>query len=669
MQTYPDEPRTPQAQTQTHPSNPSALPPAFGNSGNAHGHHGAGTPTGAPGTPVRFAATTGAFNLTVSTAATPPPRDLQPGAVSPTAAVTPPSNGTVATHKLRRPSLLSLVPSTGASEPEPAHGVSAAPATHLKPGAGSGAAGPAQPASTGGGGGLAAPVPTFATSTGPRWGLTAFSAPARVGSAPPIPIEGLTTSTSPIPARSENATSMEEKWQLRRSSGDGGQGLGRAPFPGRPIPGSLLATLISESSPLEHEMRSEARLQRFISSHPSAIPLTLTPRQRRLSRMARGRFPESVDDDDDGPAPLALGARWRDDSDTDSDDMMDDEWPAPASSAVNSAFASVMDIDRPGSNGSFPRSGASGASEPRSDSGKSTPSTNTGNKGTPQRLEPGWKGARIGQSPGASTLITSFGNVGFAASAGSAASGASGVSGVSLGGASASASGASGRDTPLGSPTVEKSELAGSAGSPSVNSPGMMQYRDPGSRAGKRKGEPSSIQALTPAANVEDRFDPYKRPRASSPSPFQALSPSKSGVAPVPIPSSPSHAPLVASSLATSSPGYLSLGQSRVKPPHHPYTRPMASRSRAASPALSIGSTSGVLSSSLNGKIGGAFIPTGPGASAAVSAAQSQGAAPGSLGSLGLLSLQAEHGDQQEMLRDDVCDERRGSAEDAMDED
>lgn len=94
----------------------------------------------------------------------------------------------------------------------------------------------------------------------------------------------------------------------------------------------------------------------------------------------------------------------------------------------------------------------------------------------------------------------------------------------------------------------------------------------------------------------------------------------------------------------------------------------MASRSRAASPALSIGSTSGVLSSSLNGNrsLGGAFIPTGPGASAAVSAAQSQGAAPGSLGSLGLLSLQGEHGDSQEMLRDE---ERRDSAEDAMEED
>lgn len=328
MQTDPDEPRTPQAQTQPHLSHnsnktdtstlPSAPPHAFGTQASNGAHPGPAAGTGTPSTPVRFAATTGAFNLSVSTAATPPPRDLQPGAVSPTATVTPPSNGTVATHKLRRPSLLSLVPSTSAGG-EPS-GQPGQPGQQGQPGRPARAADHAQPSASqalhpkaGAAGGLAAPVPTFATAGGPRWGLTAFSAPARVGSAPPIPIEGLTTSTSPIPSRSENGTAplVEEKWQLRRSSGDGG--LGRA-F-GRPIPGSLLATLISESAPLEHEMRSEARLQRLISSHPSALPLALTPRQRRMSRMARGRFPESVDedDDDDGPAP---GARWRD-SDTD----------------------------------------------------------------------------------------------------------------------------------------------------------------------------------------------------------------------------------------------------------------------------------------------------------------------------------------------------------------
>lgn len=76
----------------------------------------------------------------------------------------------------------------------------------------------------------------------------------------------------------------------------------------------------------------------------------------------------------------------------------------------------------------------------------------------------------------------------------------------------------------------------------------------------------------------------------------------------------------------------------------------MSSRSRAASPALSIGSTSGVLSSSLgNGSLtgparplAGPFIPTGPGAAAAVSAASTPGAAPSSLGSLGFLSIGAQ---------------------------
>ena len=73
----------------------------------------------------------------------------------------------------------------------------------------------------------------------------------------------------------------------------------------------------------------------------------------------------------------------------------------------------------------------------------------------------------------------------------------------------------------------------------------------------------------------------------------------------------------------------------------------MSSRSRAASPALSIGSTSGVLSTSLerssgvlNGRpsisLGQAFIPTGPGTP---SMYPEGGAAPQGLGGLGLLSL------------------------------
>lgn len=218
--------------------------------------------------------------------------------------------------------------------------------------------------------------------------------------------------------------------------------------------------------------------------------------------------------------------------------------------------------------------------------------------------------------------------------------------------------GSAGSATPVGSPTAEKGDFVGSPSTNSVASPGMMQYRDPPTsiRAGKRKGTyrqrlymPYSRCLLAHfTAVAEERFDPYKRPRGSSPSPFTnvALSPSKTAA--IPIPSSPSHIPALPSSLALSSPGYLSLAPSRPKPAH-PYTRPMSSRSRAASPALSIGSTSGVLSSSLGnngltkeGKpMAGPFIPSGPGAKEAVHAAVDAGAAPNSLGSLGLLSLRA----------------------------
>lgn len=284
--------------------------------------------------------------------------------------------------------------------------------------------------------------------------------------------------------------------------------------------------------------------------------------------MSRGRFPEMVeDDDDDDRAPRS---RWQE-SDTDSDDMIEDEWtPAPGSGgAVNTAFASIMDLDRPTS---------SGSSFHRSDSGKSTPSGST----RPSAGGNGNNKPRIAPSPGSGLQLPSaFGGLGM------------------------------GSATPIGSPTTERAELAAS---PTV---GMMQYRDP-ARPGKRK------------AVVEDRFDPYKRPRGSSPSPFQnvALSPSKPTS--IPIPSSPSHVPALSSALALGSPGYLAIA-ARPKSSHHPYTRPMSSRSRAASPALSIGSTGGVLSSSLKeGKpLAGPFIPTG------VAVATEQP----SLGSLGLLSI------------------------------
>ncbi|BEI81763.1 hypothetical protein CcaverHIS002_0209230 [Cutaneotrichosporon cavernicola] len=371
---------------------------------------------------------------------------------------------------------------------------------------------------------------------------------------------------------------------------------------GRPLPGALLATLISESSPLEHEMRSEARLQRLLSSHPSSM--ALTPRQRRTMRMSRGRFPEMVgDDDDDDDMPSGLGSRWcAGSSDSDSDDMLEDDWPpnnqpAQGASAVNSAFASVMDLDRPSSGGS---------SVLHSNSGKSTPGG--------ARNGSGPKGRVIAPSPGTSLLLpTAFGGLGM---------------------------GNTGSATPLGSPTAEKGEFAPSPSASAVASPGMMQYRDP----------PNSIRSGKRKAGTEERFDPYKRPRGSSPSPFQnvALSPSKPMA--IPIPSSPSHAPVLPSSLALSSPGYLNLGATRPLKPAHPYTRPMTSRSRAASPALSIGSTSGVLSTSLgnngltkDGKpMVGPFIASGPGAKEAANAAIDAGAAPGQLGTMEMLSLRAQ---------------------------
>jgi len=129
------------------------------------------------------------------------------------------------------------------------------------------------------------------------------------------------------------------------------------------------------------------------------------------------------------------------------------------------------------------------------------------------------------------------------------------------------------------------------------------------------------------SAQPDDRFDPYKRPRGSSPS-LTPMSPSRP-ISSMPIPSSP----------------FAASNTSR-----RPY-RPLSSRSRQASPALSIGSTSGILSTSLgtNPKsLGGTFIPTGP---AATLAAQ-QGQAP-QLGGLGLLSLANVGEDTEGEVRED----------------
>lgn len=603
------------------PATPSSiLPPAF-QRGNA----------GSPASPIRFATSSGAFGL--SSSANPPPTatvsvsplgttHLPPLAVTPSpTATSPPSAGTVQTRRLRRPSLLSLASAARdglATDPtiSPTHALSAvSERVGLETE----------------GGGTLQPLPRWGTGTA----FPSLSTPERVSSAPPIPFEGLTTSASPAPELPMD-TDIPPRWfpshlQPRRSSGSAIADPDEMPptpsrpfnarLQGRPLPGALLATLISESSPLEHEMRSEARLQRLLSSHPSS--LSLTPRQRRTMRMSRGRFPEMVgDDEDEDDNPRGLGSRWRaGSSDSDSDDMMEDDWPTSTpvqgAGAVNSAFASIMDLDRPGSSGG-------GSSTFHSNSGKSTPGGGRNGNTTKSRV-----GA---PSPGTGLMLpTAFGGLGM---------------------------GSTGTATPVGSPTTEKGDFIPSPSTSAVASPGMMQYRDPPTsiRAGKRKGKCRQILSRSArwpwthaTAVAEERFDPYKRPRGSSPSPFQnvALSPSKPMA--IPIPSSPSHIPALPSSLAHSLPGYMSLGPARPHKPVHPYTRPMSSRSRAASPALSIGSTSGVLSSSLGNNgltkegrpMAGPFIPAGAGAKEAVNAAVDAGAAPGSLGSLGLLSLRA----------------------------
>lgn len=619
--------------TDRRPATPSSvLPPAF--------QRGSGAPAQAPASPIRFAASSGAFGLSSSSAHQAQPSSnisvsplstthLLPQALSPSpTATSPPSAGTVQTRRLRRPSLLSLASAAAAdrvaTDPttSPTNALTAVSERD-------GSEGALQP--------------------NPRWGsgsaFPSLTTPERVSSAPPIPFEGLTTSASPAPDQGMD-TDAPPRWlpshlQPRRSSGsaiadpDDMPATPSRPFnarlQGRPLPGPLLATLISESSPLEHEMRSEARLQRLLMSHPSS--LSLTPRQRRTMRMSRGRFPDMVgDDDDEDDNPRGLGSRWRaGSSDSDSDDMMEDDWPTSTpvqgAGAVNSAFASVMDLDRPSSGGS--------SALHSNNSGKSTP-------GGPRNGNATAGKSRVAPSPGTGLLLpTAFGGLGM---------------------------GSAGSATPVGSPTAEKGDFVGSPSTNSVASPGMMQYRDPPTsiRAGKRKGKHPRAGRRSMAhvaAVAEERFDPYKRPRGSSPSPFQSVALSPSKPAAIPIPSSPSHIPALPSSLALSSPGYLSLGPSRPKPAH-PYTRPMSSRSRAASPALGIGSTSGVLSSSLGnngltkeGKpMAGPFIPSGPGAKEAVHAAVDAGAAPNSLGSLGLLSLRAhlmaEEDDSERMEED-----------------
>ncbi|WVQ76189.1 hypothetical protein IAR50_005851 [Cryptococcus sp. DSM 104548] len=503
----------------------------------------------------------------------------------------------------------------------------------------------------------------------PRWpsgGSFQESFLKRSTSASTIPIDGLKTSTPPAPLDQLDAqrrqvgqdtemagTSPKEeglKWspssQTDKPNNHKGKGresppspnstkLHQPPFTGRPLPSALLQTLISESAPLEHEIQSEARLQRLLISHPAKLPLT-----PRAPRGSRGRFPEQVGGDDDDPDATfpntsslsALSRRWgREDSDSDSDDELDET----VGGEVNAAFAAGMDMDRPGSSSSSSwqailerreREGSGKSTTPgndhRSSAGSvgqagfpfppnvqqvfSTPASNSGQQ-QPATL----KNSRLSMSNSAGGVVPSPGT----------------------GYALPSAFGGLGMGTPMGSPTVERGELAGSPNA-SMSSPGLMQYRESGGasvRMGKRKAQ-------------EDRFDPYKRPRGTSPSanllsssPFP-LSPSRPSS--IPIPASPSHLPIYPSSLGSIAPLGSTLGNGRSQHPSasrpgHPYARPIASRSRAASPALSIGSGPGSLGSG-RGLLGQGGPANGNG-NGNGNGAGTQG--QGSLGGLGLLSL------------------------------
>ncbi|OCF31196.1 hypothetical protein I316_07164 [Kwoniella heveanensis BCC8398] len=668
----------------------------------------------------------------------------------------PPSAGTVTTRRLRRPSMLSLTQNASFSSNDSGKADDEATPLHEAPSSatlgGEMGTGIVQDPSSSKAPQLLhrarAPPPTsglFTAATiqpSPRWpgrgGSFANSLIRRTSSAPSIPFEDLKTSTPPIPQAAQLEDDPEED-SIMDTEGDGDQGGGAksplkwapshlqsstasrrkgkarmddldlsppqtattihvAPFSGRPLPSALMQTIASEQAPLDHEMQSEARLQRFLLSHPQKLPLT-----PRAPKGSRGRFPDQVggDDDDEDEFPIHLGAGRRtsswtrrnwmdrarmDDSDSDSDDVLEDIGPGGVE-PVNSAFAAGMDMDRPGS------SSSSGMwmSANRSDSGKSTPgrtenpdgsTTSSGpsqQQQTQQRQQQQqqqsiinpfptppsgssavWPNAAPTSGPGSALrstrlsfssagagLVPSPGNFGLPS-----AFGTLGMGGIG---------------TPVGSPTVERLELGASpgAGPGGVGSPGLMQYRE-------SQGGQATVRPGKRKAQAEDRFDPYKRTRGSSPSlmnssPFP-ISPSRTSS--IPIPQSPSHAPLYPSALSTS------LGRGHHGHPRaaHPYTRPMASRSRAASPALSIGSAGGLSSSFGNNGVGSgsmmarSFSLSGGGASAS-GEGKNNGNGNGNgtgfglggqqLGGLGLLSIQNSVSEEDEKEDTDEVEEMR----------
>lgn len=425
-----------------------------------------------PTSPIRFATTIKAFGLMGSPSSSSSPSSSRDtfhpnGMVD----ISPPTAGTVSTRRLRRPSMLSLAQTaTFASE-----GSRNEEVTATAPGSG-------PPVVQD----LSSSKYPFTHQPAPRWGPAAFlmqEAIRRPSSAPPPLIEGLTTSTPPTQSEgieaegsgSQSPMDLEgeplrwmpnhlqsssrrkgkarmEDARTRRTSPNHPNSFHAPPFTGRPLPAPLLATLISESSPLEHEMRSEARLQRLLLSHPHALPLT-----PRAPRSSRGRFPEMVggDDDDEDDPSMRRRSSWAriswmnraSSSDSDSDEMTmpdaDPPEPEPEPEPVNSAFAAGMDMDRPTS--------SSSSSMGMELSGKSTPGQSRSNSGsivqaqaqpTPPMRDGPW---------GKGNMRLSFGSAGF----GMVPSPGSGLGLPNAFGGL----GMSGVGTPLGSPTIERVEV------------------------------------------------------------------------------------------------------------------------------------------------------------------------------------------------------------------
>ena len=417
-----------------------------------------------PPSPARYAATSNAFGLATSpTSSTSSSRELRNSASTSALERSPPSAGALAARRLRRPSLLGLAQTNSFASAVHESGqveelVSpTAPFRSVQDPSSSKASLHAAQGMLPGHSLINPLTPLSHAQPTPRWSNTPFLSSLPPHSASPLSIENLTTRTPPIPrdvdalgsARSSSSSSpldMEPgedarsplRWIPSHLQHNSARRKGKArmdnsepasppmarpletqAFSGRPLPAPLLATLISESSPLEHEMRSEARLQRLIASHPRALPFT-----PRASRSSRGRFPETVDDDDDdlmgysGPAwrRSSMAGRRASSSDSDSDEMPVEEAPEP----VNAAFAAGMDMDRPGSSSSSASAFATGGPASRSGSGSGP---GTGNQPTPPssnapwgkstRMSIGSSGSGLVPSPGVPTgLPFAFGTLG-----------------------------------------------------------------------------------------------------------------------------------------------------------------------------------------------------------------------------------------------------------------